>query len=130
MASSTSPSSNNEDALAMLMVKKYAMVNEPYNVKKTQNQEVFLDIRKKELELEAHELAIREHEQRQRDEVLLPMVVESYLGDEFHLPSNPSNEDLSNWRKASLVRNKSRRFRHVANLDERSMNIDKLSEFQ
>nr|GEV49217.1 calcium-transporting ATPase 4, plasma membrane-type-like [Tanacetum cinerariifolium] len=57
-------------------------------------------------------------------------MVESYLGDEFHLPSNPSNEDLSNWRKASLVRNKSRRFRHVANLDERSMNIDKLSEFQ
>ncbi|GJS59959.1 villin-4 isoform X2 [Tanacetum coccineum] len=40
-----------EEALSTLMGNEYASLNEPYNVKKTQNQEAFLEIRKKELKL-------------------------------------------------------------------------------
>ncbi|XP_071741724.1 putative calcium-transporting ATPase 11, plasma membrane-type [Rutidosis leptorrhynchoides] len=55
------------------------------------------------------------------------MVVERYLGDEFHVaPKRPSEEALRNWRKAVwLVKNHRRRFRHVANLDSRSIHKDR-----
>ncbi|KAL8225374.1 hypothetical protein R6Q57_017931 [Mikania cordata] len=55
-------------------------------------------------------------------------MVESYLSEEFHVPSkHPSEEALRNWRKAvSLVRNRSRRFRHVADLNQRSIHNDRL----
>nr|GFB03710.1 hypothetical protein [Tanacetum cinerariifolium] len=56
--SSSSSSSVNEEALASLMVNEYAMINESYNVKKTQNQEVCLEIKKRELKLKLQELAI------------------------------------------------------------------------
>ncbi|XP_023731560.1 putative calcium-transporting ATPase 11, plasma membrane-type [Lactuca sativa] len=59
-------------------------------------------------------------------------MVESYLGDEFHLPpKNPSDEALKNWRKACyLVKNRSRRFRHVADLPKRSIHRDRISKIK
>ncbi|GJU83281.1 hypothetical protein Tco_1285646 [Tanacetum coccineum] len=65
----TSSSSGNEKALASLMVNEYAMINESYKVKRTQNREVFLEIRKRELELKAQELAVQEYEQCLKDEM-------------------------------------------------------------
>ncbi|KAL4558037.1 hypothetical protein LXL04_036233 [Taraxacum kok-saghyz] len=61
-----------------------------------------------------------------------PAMVESYLADEFHLPpKHPSPEALKNWRKAvSLVKNPSRRFRHVADLDKRSIHQDRFSKIK
>ncbi|KAL8232680.1 hypothetical protein R6Q57_002458 [Mikania cordata] len=59
-------------------------------------------------------------------------MVERYLPEEFHLPSKrPSEEALRNWRNAvSLVKNHRRRFRHVADLDKRSMYQDRLSHIK
>ncbi|KAI3750311.1 hypothetical protein L2E82_20945 [Cichorium intybus] len=59
-------------------------------------------------------------------------MVESFLGDEFHLPpKNPSDEALRNWRKAcTLVINSSRRFRHVADLDKRIIHQARFSKIQ
>ncbi|GJX86067.1 hypothetical protein Tco_0336841 [Tanacetum coccineum] len=58
-----------EEALARLMVNEYEMINEPYNIKKTKNQEAYLEIRTKELELKEKELRMREYEQRQKDKI-------------------------------------------------------------
>ena len=55
--------------LARLIVSECASLNEPYNAKKTQNVEAFLEIRKKELELKEHELRIQEIDQRQKDDM-------------------------------------------------------------
>ncbi|KAF5785937.1 putative P-type Ca(2+) transporter [Helianthus annuus] len=51
------------------------------------------------------------------------MVLENFLSDDFNVPhKHPSDEALRNWRKAvTVVKNYRRRFRHVANLDGRSI---------
>ncbi|KAK9053647.1 hypothetical protein SSX86_024721 [Deinandra increscens subsp. villosa] len=59
-------------------------------------------------------------------------MVESYLSEEFHVPSkHPSEEALRKWRKAvSLVKNHRRRFRHVADLDNRVIHQDRFSKIK
>ncbi|XP_024981347.1 calcium-transporting ATPase 4, plasma membrane-type-like isoform X1 [Cynara cardunculus var. scolymus] len=59
-------------------------------------------------------------------------MVESYLGEEFNLTGkNPSDEALKRWRKAvTLVKNHSRRFRHVADLDKRSIHQDRFTKIK
>nr|GEY17080.1 hypothetical protein [Tanacetum cinerariifolium] len=56
-----SSTSNNKEALARLMVNEYASLNKSYDVKKTQNREAFLEIKRKEPE---QELRMQEYEQR------------------------------------------------------------------
>ncbi|GJW73534.1 zinc finger BED domain-containing protein RICESLEEPER 2-like protein [Tanacetum coccineum] len=67
-ASSASTTSGNDETLARLMVIKYANLNNPYNVKKTQNWEA-LEIRKNVSKLKEQELRMREYEQRQKDKL-------------------------------------------------------------
>nr|XP_043635537.1 putative calcium-transporting ATPase 11, plasma membrane-type [Erigeron canadensis] len=59
-------------------------------------------------------------------------MVESYLGEEFHVPpKHPSDEALKNWRKALfVVKNHRRRFRHVANLDKRVIHNDRFCKIK
>nr|GEY64460.1 hypothetical protein [Tanacetum cinerariifolium] len=74
-------------ALDRLMVSKYESLNEPYNVKKTQNREAFFKMRKKELELKEQELRMREYEHRQKDEMF-------YMGPTDHLSGVNLNRAL------------------------------------
>ncbi|GJT81853.1 hypothetical protein Tco_1056195 [Tanacetum coccineum] len=78
VASSTSSTSENEEALARLMVNEYATLNELFNVIRYQNREAFLEIKKMELELKEQEIKMREYEQRQKDKIF-------YLHPTHHL---------------------------------------------
>ncbi|GKD44545.1 hypothetical protein Tco_1269190, partial [Tanacetum coccineum] len=100
-ASSTLSASGNEEALTKLMVNEYASLNEPYNARKSQDREAFLEIRMKELGIKEQKLRMREYEQRQKDEMF-------YIGDEagyhgevrklkFFCPSK-NKDPYSHWR--------------------------------
>ncbi|KAI3806579.1 hypothetical protein L1987_22488 [Smallanthus sonchifolius] len=59
-------------------------------------------------------------------------MVERYLSEEFHVPpKHPSEEALRKWRKAvTLVKNHRRRFRHVTDLDKRSIHHHRVSKIK
>ncbi|GKA48810.1 hypothetical protein Tco_0741768 [Tanacetum coccineum] len=65
--SSTSSTSGNKDALAKLMVNVYVYLTQPYKERKLNNVEAFLEIRRRELELKAQRIIMREIEQRHQD---------------------------------------------------------------
>nr|GEV70829.1 hypothetical protein [Tanacetum cinerariifolium] len=75
---------NNKEALARLKVNEYAILSYPYNVKKTQNQKAFLEIRNEELKLKEQELRMREYEKRQNNELfyMQPWVMKHAIKDD------------------------------------------------
>ncbi|GJR02839.1 hypothetical protein Tco_0525823 [Tanacetum coccineum] len=58
------------EALTRLMVNKYAMVNESYNVQQGQDRTKLLEIKKMELTLKNRKLKIREIDQRRKYEAI------------------------------------------------------------
>ncbi|GKE39906.1 hypothetical protein Tco_1463311, partial [Tanacetum coccineum] len=71
VASTTSSTTDTDEALARLMVSEYAFQNEPYMTTKKHDRIAFLEIKRHELELKQQELSMRKYEQRQKYEIRL-----------------------------------------------------------